>query len=239
MVGTAPARRDHPLIPSEPSEAVMSLDDLEELYLTAVTVSMCAAGIGTVTWLRAGAYRRPGEIRPLPGHLWVAAVVPAAGVLVALALADQPWPVLLPYLLLVPTGAALAAIDADVERLPNMITLPLIPIQLGLLLAATIVTDAWPSMLRALLALAMIGSLSLMAVLLRGFGLGDFKLMLTLAPCLGWLGWDQLLIGLSAGFTLGALWAMGLVVTKRASRRSYMAFGPFLVAGTLLTLAIG
>lgn len=205
--------------------------------LALVTGVMCAAGVATTVWLRTGAYRRPDETTPLPRHTWVAVLTPAAGALLVFLRGDLPWPALVPYLLLVPAGAALAAIDADVRRLPDAITLPLIPIGWSLLVVATIATDSWPSMTRSLLALLIVGSLFTAAALLRAVGLGDAKLMLTLAPCLGWLGWDHLLLGLWSGFTLAALVAATALVTKRATRKTQMAFGPYLIAGTLVALA--
>lgn len=206
-----------------------------------VAVVTGALGIGALLRLRTGRYRRPDETGPLPRHLWVAPVAPFAGVLVAGALADHPWPVLLPYLVLVPAGLALAAIDADVHRLPNAITLPLVPVELALLAVASAATGDWTSLRRAgLAALVVGGGFLLLALVLHGrsIGMGDAKLVVSLAAALGWLSWGHVLLGLWLGFVLGGVVALGLLLARRAGRGTHLAFGPYLVAGTLLALLL-
>lgn len=210
--------------------------------LILVILAMGALGVGVLALLRSGAYRRPDESGPLPHHLWVAPAVPVAGALVALALADHPWPVLLPYLALVPIGVALAAIDADVHRLPNALTLPLVPIELTLLAGASAATGDWGSLRRAGLAALLIGgAFLLLAFVLHGrsIGMGDAKLVISLAAALGWLSWGHVLAGLWLGFVLGGVVALGLLLTRRASRGTHLAFGPYLVSGALLALLVG
>lgn len=207
-----------------------------------VAVVTGALGIGVLVALRRGAYRRPDETGPLPRHLWVVAVAPFAGVLVARALADHPWPALLPYLVLVPAGLALAAIDADVHRLPNAITLPLVPVELALLAGASAATGDWTSLRRAGLAALLVGGGFLLLALVlygRSVGMGDAKLVVSLAAVLGWLSWGHVLLGLWLGFVLGGVVALGLLLARRAGRGTHLAFGPFLVAGALLALLLG
>lgn len=57
-------------------------------------------GLGVAGRLRTGGYRRGKKLATLPLHLWVIPAAPAVGAALALALADQPWPVLLPALTL-------------------------------------------------------------------------------------------------------------------------------------------
>ncbi len=207
-----------------------------------VAVVTGALGIGVLVALRRGAYRRPDETGPLPRHLWVVAVAPFAGVLVARALADHPWPALLPYLVLVPAGLALAAIDADVHRLPNAITLPLVPVELALLAGASAATGDWTSLRRAGLAALLVGGGFLLLALVlygRSVGMGDAKLIVSLAAVLGWLSWGHVLLGLWLGFVLGGVVALGLLLARRAGRGTHLAFGPYLVVGTLVALLLG
>ncbi|WP_277452049.1 A24 family peptidase [Janibacter sp. DB-40] len=210
--------------------------------LVLVAVVTGALGIGVLVALRRGAYRRPDETGPLPRHLWVVAVAPFAGVLVARALADHPWPALLPYLVLVPAGLALAAIDADVHRLPNAITLPLVPVELALLAGASAATGDWTSLRRAGLAALLVGGGFLLLALVlygRSVGMGDAKLIVSLAAVLGWLSWGHVLLGLWLGFVLGGVVALGLLLARRAGRGTHLAFGPYLVVGTLVALLLG
>lgn len=207
-----------------------------------IAVALLAVGAALCAWLRTGRYRREDEGGPLPHHLWVVPVAPVVGVLVTLALDDRPWPVLLPYLVLVPAGLALAAIDADVHRLPNALTLPLVPVELVLLAGASAATGDWHSLRRAAVAAALVGgAFVLLALVLygRSIGMGDAKLVVSLSAVLGWLSWGHVLAGLWLGFVLGGVVALGLLLTRRAGRGTHLAFGPYLVCGTLLAVLLG
>ncbi|WP_225228330.1 hypothetical protein [Oerskovia rustica] len=46
-------------------------------------------------------------------------------------------------------------------------------------------------------------------------------------------------MGASAAFFLGGIWAVVLLSTRRAGRRSAIPFGPFMLAGALLGLIGG
>lgn len=212
--------------------------------IEAIIVILAMATLGAVVagWLRTGRYRRPDEQAPLPRHLWVVPAAPLLGVALAHALADRPWPVLLPPLALAGAGLALAAIDADVHRLPNALTLPLIPVQLLLLAGASAATGDGAALRRAALAALLVGgSVLVLAFLLfgRSIGMGDAKLMVSIAAVLGWLSWTHLILGIWLGFVLGGLVALALVLTGRASRGTHLAFGPYLVAGALLAVLLG
>lgn len=206
-----------------------------------VILVMTALGCAAVAWLRTGAYRRADEGGPRPAHWWVAPVTPVVGLALARSLAEHPWPVLLPYLALVPVGLTLAAIDADVHRLPNALTLPLIPLELVLLAGASAATGDGDALRRSGLAALLVGGGFLaLAFLLygRSIGMGDAKLIVSLAAALGWLSWGHVLLGLWVGFVIGGLVAIALLLTKRATRETHLAFGPSLVAGALLAVAL-
>lgn len=211
---------------------------MQQILLAAL---LLVVALALCWWLRTGHYRRPEETGPLPRHVWVVPAIPFVGVLVALALEDRPWPVLLPYFVLVPAGAALAAVDADVRRLPNALTVPLAPVELALLALASWATGDAGALRRALVATALVGGgFVLLALLLHGrsIGMGDAKLMLSLAPALAWLGWGQLVVGIWLGFVLGGLAALGLLLTRRVSGSTHLAFGPWLVGGALLAISL-
>ncbi len=204
-----------------------------------------AAVLGTVTgaaawrWLTSGRYRRPDEDSPLPRHHWVLVAIPALMLLLAWRLDDAPWAVLLPHLLLAPFGLTLAAVDGDVHRLPNALTLPAIPVTAGLLLVAATTTGDWVSWRRALLAALVVGGgLTVLAMAFYGrfIGMGDAKLMGSLAMLLGWTGWTTVLEGVYLGLLLGGVAAVVLLLGRRVGWRSHLAFGPYLVAGAVLTV---
>lgn len=72
----------------------------------------------------------------------------------------------------------------------------------------------------------------------KAFGLGDVRLGAVLAGYLGFRSWPLVYVGLFAGFVLGAVIAVGLLVTRRATRTTAIPFGPMLVLGALLVLAL-
>jgi leader peptidase (prepilin peptidase) / N-methyltransferase len=162
------------------------------------------------------------------GGLWAQA--PAAGVLLALALA-----------LFVVNGARLAWIDARTHLLPNRIIFPWYPAALVLLSAAAGIAGQWPTVLRLVLAGAalFVFYLALHLVQPAGMGLGDVKLAGILGMYLGFLGWEHLLLATLFTFVLGGLFGVALILARRATRKSSIPFGPFMVVGTAAALALG
>jgi leader peptidase (prepilin peptidase)/N-methyltransferase len=73
----------------------------------------------------------------------------------------------------------------------------------------------------------------------RGMGLGDVKLAGLLGLALGWLGWGPSVLGLFAGFAVGAVVGVGLLASGRVTRRTPIAHGPFLLVGATIGLAAG
>lgn len=73
----------------------------------------------------------------------------------------------------------------------------------------------------------------------HGLGFGDVKLAPGLGAVLGWYGWGTVVLGTFAGFLFGGLYGLGLVLARRAGRRTTIPFGPFLIAGAFVGLVIG
>ena len=133
---------------------------------------------------------------------------------------------------------ALAWIDADVQRLPDVLTVPAYAGTIGLLLLAADAGSPWPDLLRALL-----GGLSLAACYLAlvvisrsAIGLGDAKLAASLGTLAAWAGWPALVAGAFAGFLLGAVYGAALLLSRRAHLGHAIAFGPFMIAGIFLAV---
>lgn len=158
----------------------------------------------------------------------------------AWAMADQPWAVPA-YLWVGGVGVALAAIDLDTYRLPDVLTLPSYPVTGLLLLLPAIAYDAWGDYLRAwLAALALVGFFFLLAFFKPGaMGLGDVKLSGVLGLVLGWIGWGVVVLGGFLGFLLGGIVGLALMVAGRAGRKSKIPFGPFMLAGALVAVLWG
>ena len=71
-----------------------------------------------------------------------------------------------------------------------------------------------------------------------GIGGGDVRLAPVLAMFLGWLGASHVYIGLGIGFIIGGVVAAGMLVTRRASASTRIAFGPFLCIGAVIALFV-
>lgn len=142
------------------------------------------------------------------------------------------------YVVFALTGVALAIIDARTHRLPNALVLPLWAVCALLLAASTATGPSAEPLLRALL-----GSIVLFAVFLalriaspRGMGGGDVKLAGVVGMLLAWIGWEVLVVGVAAGFVLGGLYGVILLASRRANRRTAIAYGPWMLAGAWLVL---
>jgi len=71
-----------------------------------------------------------------------------------------------------------------------------------------------------------------------GMGAGDVKLAAVLGLYLGWISVDTAIFGVAAGFALGAMFSLSAVALKRAHYRSRIAFGPWMLAGAWLAIAL-
>jgi leader peptidase (prepilin peptidase)/N-methyltransferase len=161
-----------------------------------------------------------------------------AALFVAVTARFGPAPELPAYLYLAAVSLALALIDLDVRRLPNAIVLPSYAIGAVLLLGAAAAGGDWRAAIRGLVAMALLFALYLAIAsgYRGGMGLGDVKLAGVLGLYLGWLGWSSVLVGAFAGFLLGGLVGVALLVTRRAGRRTALPFGPFMLTGALVAV---
>lgn len=196
------------------------------------TATPCSAAVSTPRY-GSGAGARYGPRATLTA-------AGAALVCAALTAAAGARPELAVWLLLVPFLLVLALVDRAVHRLPDVLTLTLPAAAAALLGAVALLpghTGSWP---RALLGGLALGGVYLVLFLIHpsGMGFGDVKLALTLGIVLGWYGWPVLAAGAFAGLLFGACYGAGLLLTRRAGRRTALPFGPFMVSGTLLGLLL-
>ncbi|MET9933759.1 MULTISPECIES: prepilin peptidase [unclassified Streptomyces] len=145
------------------------------------------------------------------------------------------------WLLCAPFAVLLATVDLRVHRLPDRLTLPLavlVPLLLG---AAALLPGAAGSFGHALLGGLALGAAYFLLFVINpnGMGFGDVKLALPLGALLGWYGWTVLFAGAFAGFLLGGAYGLGLVLLRKADRKSAIPFGPFMIGGALLGLLLG
>jgi leader peptidase (prepilin peptidase)/N-methyltransferase len=201
----------------------------------------CAECGGAMTGPDAGAVVPATETQGTYGPSTPLVALATALVCAALAAATGTRPEIAVWLLLAPVGVLLTVVDFRVRRLPDVLTLPLAGTALALLGLMALVPEHaghWPS---AVLGAAALGAGFLVLFLINpgGMGFGDVKLALGLGAVLGWYGWPTLMLGTLAAFLLGGLYGGALVLARRAERRTFIAFGPFLIAGAYLGLLIG
>jgi len=124
----------------------------------------------------------------------------------------------------------MSATDLEQRRLPHLLLDPLIAIcvlfafvnpALGLLDAA----------IGAAAAVAVLGVLGL--VVRSGVALGDLYLV---APLGLLLGWPAIFVAIFIAALLVSASSLVLLASRRVGLKSYVPFGPFLVAGTVVTL---
>jgi leader peptidase (prepilin peptidase)/N-methyltransferase len=149
--------------------------------------------------------------------------------------------VVVAFLYLVAISIALALIDLDTHRLPNAIVLPSYAVGIVLLGVAALLNGDPTSLVRAVVGGAGLFALYLILAMVSpgGMGLGDVKLAGVLGLFLGFLGWGPLVVGAFAAFLFGGLFAVALLLTRRARRRAGIPFGPWMLAGAWVGVLAG
>lgn len=138
-------------------------------------------------------------------------------------------------------GAWLIVIDARTHRLPNRIVLPTLASLIVLAAIDALVAGQSAAVVRALLGMVVLGGFYavLRGISRAGMGGGDVKLAAVIGLVLGWHGWQALAIGAASAFVLGALYALALILLRRADGATRIAFGPWMIAGALLGIVLG
>ncbi|HEY4993007.1 MAG TPA: prepilin peptidase, partial [Nakamurella sp.] len=137
-------------------------------------------------------------------------------------------------------AVALGAVDIVHHRLPDALTVPAIPITLLLVAATESAAPDTGSVLRAVVVAAGLGGLfwALAALAPRAMGLGDAKLMPSLALLTGFVSVAAAVLAVVVAFLLGAVAALLGLLLRRLTLTTAIPFGPFLLAGCWLVLAV-
>jgi leader peptidase (prepilin peptidase) / N-methyltransferase len=145
------------------------------------------------------------------------------------------------YLYLAAISVALALIDIDTKRLPNVIVLPSYLVGAVLLaVSALLVGDVDALIGAAVGAAGLFLAYFLLALAYpRGMGFGDVKLAGVLGLYLGFLGWGELAVGAFGAFLLGGIFGIVLLIVQRAGRKTQIPFGPWMLAGAWVGIFVG
>jgi len=163
-------------------------------------------------------------------------VTAAAFVGQGLAVGDD-WPLLGSRLLLTAALVVLFGTDLEVQRLPNVITMP--GIVVGILLSVWLPPGPGDSLIGAALGAAILGVIRWgwkRATGVEGMGLGDVKM---LAMVGAFLGWQQVWLVLFLASLAGAVVGVAAMSAGRRSRQARLPFGTFLAIAAFVASIAG
>ena len=133
-------------------------------------------------------------------------------------------------------GARLSIVDFKSHRLPNQLVGWFTATQILIMAVISWMASDFARLLTALgVASATMISYVLLYLVSRGsLGMGDVKFAFPLGICVGWYSADYWLMAIFISFLLAGLVAVIGLVTMRITRKSRLAFGPYMFLGTFL-----
>ena len=142
----------------------------------------------------------------------------------------------LPFIPLAYFGLHLSVIDFKTHRLPNKLVGWFVAVEILIMGIIEWMASDFARLLTALgVAAAAIISYVLLYILSRGsLGMGDVKFAFPLGLCAGWYSPGNWLAAIFVSFFLAGIVAVIGLVTKRMTRKSRLAFGPYMFLGTFL-----
>ena len=142
----------------------------------------------------------------------------------------------LPMIPLAYFGARLSIVDFKSHRLPNQLVGWFTATQILIMAVISWMASDFARLLTALgVAAATMISYVLLYLVSRGsLGMGDVKFAFPLGLCVGWYSANQWLLAIFVSFLIAGLVAVIGLVTKRMTRKSRLAFGPYMFLGTFL-----
>jgi leader peptidase (prepilin peptidase)/N-methyltransferase len=214
------------------------VDVPRSLLITAAAVLGLALG----PWLARAAARlaaRDDTARATPART-VAVGGLAAAVLAGAAAFTGFRPALVGFGWVAAAAVVLGAVDLADHRLPDRVTYPAAAVCAAALTVDAAVVGSWDALLRAVVAAAASAAVATLIWLVvpAGLGLGDVKLLALVGLVLGWAGWGVLLAGIFLGLLIGSVVSVALLATRRAGWRTALPFGPPLLTGAALALAL-
>ena len=210
------------------------------LWIAVLCALLAAVVLGP--WLAGVAVRlatRNAAARPTPLRVTVTALLLAA-LLAGGLLSTGLRPAVLAYTWAAGAAVVLGSVDLLAHRIPDRVTYPAYAVCAAAFAVDAALLGSEGSLVRALAAavLTFAGGAAAAALSPEGLGFGDVKLLGLLGLVLGWAGWGVLLAGIFLGLVTGGVVALLLVAGRRAGWRTALPFGPPLLAGAVLALAL-
>lgn len=137
----------------------------------------------------------------------------------------------IPLLALLVAALPLAIIDIREHRLPNPITYSVIAVSLSGTALASYANSDWDRWLIATGLNVGITAVGVLLFLLKGFGLGDVKLMFAMNQTLGYFSPWFVLLSLTIALVSSTAVSLGAMLLGRLKWKDRIAFGPFLILG--------
>lgn len=205
-------------------------------------IAVCSVGLNlAAVWF----VQKKTGLKPEKQTQWAAALLLAAaggfasGYMLVLRAGTYP-PNLLRLVLLGTLLTAAAYIDALSHKIPNWIVLCTAAVFAGCTVLDFVLsgTDAVPMALNSVLAAAVFFVVFFLVRLASrgGVGYGDIKIITAAALILGIYGTFSFLL---VSHVLAAVAAIALLVSKKATRKDGLPFGPFFYLGYLVTILTG
>lgn len=141
-----------------------------------------------------------------------------------------PWWATTVHLVVLALLVLLTATDLEQRRLPHLLLDPLIVVAVAFVPFNPSVTIP-DAIIGGVAALTLLGLLGM--VIRGGVALGDLYLVGALGLLLGWQG---IFVAVFIGALLASVASLALLASRRVGMKSYIPFGPFLVAGALISL---
>ncbi|WP_425807652.1 prepilin peptidase [Desulfitobacterium sp. Sab5] len=147
---------------------------------------------------------------------------------------EESLAVLWTHFIIIAILLALALIDYDTFRLPDVLTFPLLLLGIGTAFVLPMGITGWESLASA------VGAGSLFALIAKlypqGMGLGDVKLIAGIGS---FLGFPNILLALFIASLVGSIVGILWIMIHQKEFKAQIPFGPFLVLGAYVALFMG
>jgi len=145
------------------------------------------------------------------------------------------------YCVLGASAVAISAIDIEHMRIPSALVYVTAALGAPLLVLASAGTHRWSALAGVAIgaAIAFAAFAALFYAVPKSIGFGDVRLAGLCGGFLGWLGYREVIAGFLLSFIVAGVPAALLLAMHKVKRRTKIPFGPFLAAGTVITVLFG